>query len=58
MKLREKTLLIIGITLAGLTSVLYITSSNILLGSIKKAEEQETRQVLKGVLNVFTQTIF
>jgi len=56
MKLREKTLLIIGITLAGLTSVLYITSSNILLGSIKKAEEQETRQVLKGVLNVFTQT--
>jgi PAS domain S-box-containing protein len=55
MKLREKTLLIIGITLAGLTSVLYITSSNILLGSLKKAEEQETRQVVKGVLSVFTQ---
>ncbi|OCQ92427.1 histidine kinase [Oscillatoriales cyanobacterium USR001] len=56
MKLREKTLLIIAITLAGLTSVLYITSSNILLGSLKKAEEQETRQVVKGVLSVFAQT--
>lgn len=56
MKLRQKTLLIIGATLAGLTSVLYVTSSTILLGSLKKAEEQEARQVVKGVLSVFSQT--
>ncbi|HLO48012.1 MAG TPA: CHASE4 domain-containing protein [Kamptonema sp.] len=56
MKLRHKTLLIIGATLAGLTSVLYVTSSTILLGSLKKAEEQEARQVVKGVLSVFSQT--
>ncbi|MDF0552751.1 CHASE4 domain-containing protein [Kamptonema sp. UHCC 0994] len=56
MKLRHKTLLIIGATLAGLTSVLYITSSTILLRSLKKAEEQEARQVVNGVLSVFGQT--
>lgn len=56
MKLRHKTLLIIGVTLAGLTSVLYFTSSTILLRSLKKAEEQEARQVVNGVLSVFSQT--
>lgn len=56
MKLRRKTLSIVGITIAGLTGVLYATSSSILLGSLVKAEEQEATQVVKGVLNVFTQT--
>lgn len=56
MKLRQKTLLIIAITLAGLTSVLYASSSTILLGSLKKAEEQEARQVVNGLLNLFHQT--
>lgn len=56
MKLRQKTLLMIGLTLTGLTSVIYLTSSTILLGSLRKAEEQEARQVVNGVLSVFTQT--
>ncbi|MEG4575006.1 CHASE4 domain-containing protein [Microcoleus sp. N3A4] len=56
MKLRRKTLSIVGITIAGLTGILYATSSRILLGSLAKAEEQEATQVVKGVLNVFGQT--
>ena len=56
MKLRRKTLSIVGITIAGLTGILYATSSSILLGTLLKAEEQEATQVVKGVLNVFTQT--
>jgi PAS domain S-box-containing protein len=55
MKLRRKTLSIVGITIAGLTGILYATSSSILLGSLLKAEEQEATQVVKGILNVFTQ---
>ncbi|NJK67128.1 MAG: PAS domain S-box protein [Microcoleus sp. CSU_2_2] len=56
MKLRRKTLSIVGITIAGLTAVLYATSSSILLGSLVKAEEQEATQVVNGVLSVFGQT--
>ncbi|MGL5062056.1 MAG: CHASE4 domain-containing protein [Microcoleus sp.] len=56
MKLRRKTLSIVGATIAGLTGVLYATSSSILLGSLVQAEEQEATQVIKGVLNVFGQT--
>ncbi|MEG4631058.1 CHASE4 domain-containing protein [Microcoleus sp. AR_TQ3_B6] len=56
MKLRRKTLSIVGITIAGLTGILYAASSSILLGSLIKAEEQEATQVVKGVLSVFGQT--
>ncbi|MEG3858331.1 PAS domain S-box protein [Microcoleus sp. herbarium12] len=56
MKLRRKTLSIVGLTIAGLTGILYATSSSILLGSLVKAEEQEATQVVKGVLSVFGQT--
>ncbi len=56
MKLRRKTLSIVGITIAGLTSILYAVSSSILLSSLVKAEEQEATQVVKGVLSVFAQT--
>ncbi|MBE9185709.1 PAS domain S-box protein [Microcoleus sp. LEGE 07076] len=56
MKLRRKTLSIVGITIAGLTGILYAASSSILLGSLVKAEEQEATQVVKGALNVFGQT--
>lgn len=56
MKLRRKTLSIVGITIAGLTSILYAVSSSILLSSLLKAEEQEATQVVKGVLSVFGQT--
>jgi signal transduction histidine kinase len=56
MKLRQKTLITIGLTLTGLTTVLYLTSSAILLGSLKKAEQQEASQVVNGVLSVINQT--
>ncbi len=56
MKLRWKTLSIVGVTIAGLTGILYAASSSILLGSLVKAEEQEATQVVKGVLGVFRQT--
>ncbi|MEG4961046.1 MULTISPECIES: CHASE4 domain-containing protein [unclassified Microcoleus] len=56
MKLRRKTLSIVGITIAGLTGILYVASSSILLGSLVKAEEQEATQVVRGVLSVFGQT--
>jgi adenylate cyclase len=56
MRLKTKTLLTISITLAGLIGVMYAVSSNILLGSLEKAEEEGTRQTLTGVLNIFTNT--
>ncbi len=55
MKLRQKTLLIVNMTLAGLIGVLYLASSNILMGSIRKAEENEAQQTVKGVENLLAQ---
>ncbi len=57
MTLRIRTLLIIGATLIGLNAVLYSISSTLLLGSWKRAEEQDTRQVMRGVLSVFAQNL-
>ncbi|MEP0916997.1 ATP-binding protein [Leptolyngbya sp. DQ-M1] len=54
LKLREKTLLVLSLTLASLTGVVYLASSTILLGSLKIAEEQSARESLQGVLNLFT----
>jgi diguanylate cyclase (GGDEF)-like protein/PAS domain S-box-containing protein len=54
--LRKKTRLSLGIALIGLIGVLYTASSSILLSSLKKVEEQETRQLVKGVLGAFAQT--
>ncbi|MBD1894002.1 PAS domain S-box protein [Coleofasciculus sp. FACHB-129] len=56
MRLRTKTLMVIGATLVGLVGVLYATSSIVLLRSLKHAEDQNTRQMVKAVLNVFAQT--
>jgi sensor domain CHASE-containing protein len=56
MSLRKKTLLVIGATLFGLVAGLYGATSNILLGSFKKAEAQNTRQVVQEVLGVLGQT--
>ena len=56
MKLRAKTLLIVSLTLISLVGVLFATSSLILLRSLKEAEVENTRQTVKGVLNVFSQT--
>ncbi|WP_421658760.1 response regulator [Leptothermofonsia sp. ETS-13] len=57
MTLRKRTLLIIGATLIGLNAVLYGISSTLLLGNSKKAEDQDTRQIMKGVLSVFAQNL-
>jgi signal transduction histidine kinase/CheY-like chemotaxis protein len=57
MTLRKRTLLIISATLIGLNAVLYSISSALLLGSSTRAEEQDTRQIVKGVLSVFAQNL-
>lgn len=56
MKLRQKTLLIVNMTLASLIGVVYLASSNILMGSIRKAEENEAQQTVKGVENLLAQS--
>lgn len=56
MKLKTKTLLTIGITLAGLMGVMYVVSYTILSRSIAQAEQEGTKQTLKSVLNSVTQT--
>lgn len=48
--LRKQTRLIFGIALISLIGILYTASSNILLNSLKQSEEQETRQLMKGVV--------
>ncbi len=55
--LRRRTLLIIGVTLVSLNAAIYAVASTLLLGSSNRAEEQDTRQVMKGVLNVFNQNL-
>lgn len=57
MTLRRRTLLIIGITLLGLNGVLHGVASSLLIGSARQAETQDTRQIMKGALNVFSQNL-
>ncbi len=56
MRLRRKTVLVMGTTFIGLVGVVYVTSSKILLGSIRQAEEDSTRQRVEVVLNALDQT--
>lgn len=56
MKLREKVLIMIGATLAGMVGILYSASSIIFQTAIAKSEEHSARQTLQGVLNVVAQT--
>lgn len=49
MTLRQKTLLIIGVTLVSLVGVLYSASSTILLRGFAQVEQQETRENVKRV---------
>lgn len=56
MKLRTKTLLIVSLTLVSLVGVLFATSYLILIRSLKQAEVENTRQTVKGVLNIIVQT--
>lgn len=54
MNLREKTLVIIGITLVGLVTILYAASQAIIMNSFAELEEQTTRQDVKRVLNALS----
>ncbi len=56
MKLRQKTLFIIGLTLFLLTGALYAVCSAILLTNLKRAEVQDIQQAVRGVLSVVAQT--
>lgn len=53
--LRRQTRLIFGLSLTALIGVLYVASSTVLSGSLDKVEQEDTRQVVTGVLNLFTQ---
>jgi signal transduction histidine kinase/DNA-binding response OmpR family regulator len=57
MTLRRRTLLIIGVTLISLNGALYGISSHLLLGSSAQAEEQDTCQMMRGILNVHSQNL-
>ncbi|MCT7962158.1 HAMP domain-containing protein [Laspinema sp. D1] len=54
MTLRKKTLLAIGLTLAGLFGVVHLTSSTILLNGFTTLEEKEARRNVKRVLDAFS----
>jgi sensor domain CHASE-containing protein len=51
MNLREKTVIIIGITLAGLVMILYAASQVIIMGSFTELEEYSTCQNVERVQN-------
>ena len=57
MKLRTKTLLVLGVTLLGLNGVLYGVSSSILRNSVARSEEYSLRDRVNGVRYVLDQEI-
>lgn len=57
MTLRQKTLLLIGVTLIGLLGVLYATLSAILLGYLYDLEVRKTRQELKRALDALSEDV-
>ncbi|MBW4520490.1 MAG: response regulator [Scytolyngbya sp. HA4215-MV1] len=57
MTLRRRTLFVISVTLLGLNAALYIISYVLLLGNSTRAEEQDTRQVVRGTLSIFNQNV-
>jgi sensor domain CHASE-containing protein/class 3 adenylate cyclase len=54
MKLYQKTLLTIGITLSGLIGVLYATTSSILVNGFTQLEKREVRQNVQRVQNAYS----
>ncbi|MEP0857683.1 adenylate/guanylate cyclase domain-containing protein [Trichocoleus sp. DQ-U1] len=54
MKLREKTLLTIGVTVVSLIGVLYVTSSTILLRGFAKLHEREAYRNVQRVQDAFS----
>src|SRR4030042_1366249 len=51
MSLRKKTLIIVGLTILGLTVILYVVTQHILLSSFAELEEQYTHENVKRVLS-------
>ncbi|NHC35527.1 sensor domain-containing diguanylate cyclase [Scytonema millei] len=58
MRLRQKILPIVGTTLVSLVTVLYTTSSTVLLGSFIQLEQQETRARVERVQKALDEEIF
>jgi diguanylate cyclase (GGDEF)-like protein/PAS domain S-box-containing protein len=54
MTLRKKTIIIIGVTLAGLIFILYAISRVILLNSFAELEEQNTRRNVERILSALS----
>ena len=57
MTLRQKTLLLIGVTLISLLGVLYTTLSYLLMSHLYEIEQQRTRQEMRRALNVLSEDV-
>jgi len=57
MTLRQRILLIIGLTVVALNLVSYPIASTLLLNNARQAEEQYTRKQINSVLSVFKQSL-
>ncbi|HEY9852336.1 MAG TPA: adenylate/guanylate cyclase domain-containing protein [Leptolyngbyaceae cyanobacterium] len=57
MKLREKTLLVIGLTLVGLVGVLYATASTILMNQVRNLEVDYTKRGVQRALDALAEDI-
>lgn len=56
MTLPKKTLILLGLAFSSFVGVLYTASSTILWHNVKQAEQENSRQVVAGVLSVLNQT--
>ena len=57
MKLREKTLLVIGVTLIGLVGFLYATASTIMIKHVRDLEREHTADGVKRALNNLSENL-
>ncbi|NJP10905.1 MAG: response regulator [Leptolyngbyaceae cyanobacterium RU_5_1] len=57
MTLRQRTLVIIGVTLVALNTALYAIASSLLLKNSQRAERQDMQQQMNGVLNLLAQSV-
>jgi sensor domain CHASE-containing protein len=56
MKLPKKTLLLLGLAFPTFVGILYSAASTILWHNVKQAEQENSRQVVAGVVSVLNQT--
>ncbi|MBI4782211.1 MAG: ATP-binding protein [Oscillatoriophycideae cyanobacterium NC_groundwater_1537_Pr4_S-0.65um_50_18] len=55
MRLRQKALLIVGTTLAGLNLALYAIASHIFVGSFQEVEQEKTRETVRNLVDTIDQ---